>query len=41
MPLEVYKGRGRRARRITVTRPGSFLFRLYTNWLRSGLSVGR
>ena len=41
MPLEVYKGRGRRARRIGVSRPGSFLFRLYMNWLRNGLTVVR
>lgn len=36
MPLQVYKGKGRHARRVVYSRPGGLLFRLFTGWLRSG-----
>lgn len=41
MPLQVYKGKGRYARRIEVSRPGGLFFRLFTHWLRSGLTTAR
>ncbi len=36
MPLEIYKGRGRKLRRVDFTRQGDLFFRLLTGWLRSG-----
>lgn len=41
VPLQVFKGKGRRARRIIHTREGSFLFRLFTLWLRRGAFPAR
>ena len=41
MPLQVYKGRGRHARRVVHSRQGSLLFRLFTDWLRNGAFVAR
>ena len=36
MPFQVYKGKGRHARRVIHTRPGGLLFRLFTHWLGRG-----
>lgn len=36
MVVQVFKGRGRRARRVVHTRQGSLLFRMFTLWLRHG-----
>lgn len=41
MPLQVYKGKGRHARRVIYKRSGSLLFRLFTGWLRNGVSSVR
>lgn len=41
VPLQVFKGKGRYARRVIHTREGSLLFRLFTNWLRRGAFPAR
>jgi|GEM_PF-1470213 len=41
VPLQVFKGKGRHARRVIHTREGSLLFRLFTNWLRRGAFPAR
>lgn len=39
MPIQVYKGKGRNARRVVHTRSGSLLFRLFTGWIRGGVNL--
>ena len=41
MPLQVYKGKGRHARRVVHKRSGGLLFRLFTQWLRNGVMTVR
>lgn len=41
VPLQVFKGKGRHARRVIHTRQGSLLFRLFTDWLRRGAFPAR
>jgi len=41
MPLQVFKGKGRYARRVVYSRSGGLLFRLFTAWLRNGVTLAR
>lgn len=41
MPLQVYKGKGRHARRVIHSRSGGLFFRLFTQWLRRGAFTAR
>ncbi len=41
MPLEIYKGKGRKLRRVDFSRQGDVFFRLLSGWLRSGGFVAR
>lgn len=41
MPFQIYKGKGRHARRVVHTRSGGLLFRWLTNWLRRGAFSAR
>lgn len=41
MVIQVYKGKGRRARRVVHTRSGGLLFRVITGWLCGGVTFAR